>query len=107
MIFVLYSAFLIPARLGFESEKHAAIISEILDFASECWFMFDIAITFRMGYVDGDTQEYVDNLDTIKSTYLRGWFALDFISSLPIKTLTLVSPNVSAVKHYLSEMLLI
>jgi hypothetical protein len=37
MLLVLYSAFLIPARLGFESEDNAGPISKFLDLFSEWW----------------------------------------------------------------------
>jgi Ca2+-binding EF-hand superfamily protein/CRP-like cAMP-binding protein len=95
MLFVLYSAFLIPARLGFESDEHAGIISNFLDYASELWFVIDIFVSFRLGYVDSDTQELVMDFPTIRTNYLRGWFALDSISSLPVKTATLMYPNMA------------
>jgi CRP-like cAMP-binding protein len=95
MLFVLYSAFLIPARLGFNSESRAGPLSNTFDFASEFWFMLDIYLSFKMGYTDPDTQELVMDLDAIKANYLHGWFTLDFISSLPVQTATLVYPNMS------------
>ncbi len=94
MLLVLYSAFLIPARLGFESEESAGPITTALDFISEFWFIFDIYISFRLGYEDPDTLDLVMDLVMIRKTYLRGWFGLDFISSLPIRTVTVFAPRV-------------
>jgi hypothetical protein len=96
MTFVLYSAFLIPARLGFETEEHAAEVSTFLDFCSELWFLVDIVISFRLGYVDEDTQELVMDFVQIRKKYLYGWFALDFTSGLPVKTITLVYPEMES-----------
>jgi hypothetical protein len=97
MVLVLYSAFLIPARLGFETEEHAAEVSTFLDFCSELWFLVDIIISFRLGYVDEDTQELVMDFVQIRRKYLRSWFALDLTSGIPVKTITLFYPQMVSI----------
>ena len=51
-----------------------------LDFIRELWFIFDIYISFGLGYEDPEAPELVMDTATIRKTYLRGWFPLDIMS---------------------------
>jgi hypothetical protein len=96
MMLVLYSAFLIPARLGFESENDAGPMSKFLDIFSEWWFVWDIVVNLHMGYEDSDTGQLVLDLKTIRRVYYRSWFPIDASSSVPFETLSQMVPAVSS-----------
>jgi hypothetical protein len=53
MMWILQSALVIPARLGFDSKPSA--LTSMLDYASELWFLVDIWMNFHIGYLDSDT----------------------------------------------------
>jgi hypothetical protein len=46
-------------------------------------FLFDVALNFRTTYEDVNTTEEVLNDKKIFMHYLKGWFCVDLISSLP------------------------
>jgi Ca2+-binding EF-hand superfamily protein len=96
MLLVLYSAFLIPARLGFNSEKDAGPLTTLLDFVSEVWFIFDIVVNFHMGFEDPLTGQMVMDLPRIRQIYKRSWMPIDCISSVPVKSLTLLLPALTS-----------
>jgi CRP-like cAMP-binding protein len=86
---LVYSAFLIPARLGFNSEAQAGFVTHSLDYICELWFLLDVFINFHLGYVDFDTGDTIMDSHRIRKQYLRSWFVVDMLSSLPTKFLTL------------------
>jgi hypothetical protein len=86
---LVYSAFLIPARLGFNSETEAGFVTHSLDYVCEVWFLLDVFINFHLGYVDQDTGDTIMDPHRIRKQYLRSWFVVDMFSSLPTKFLTL------------------
>jgi hypothetical protein len=96
MLLVLYSAFLIPARLGFDSEKDAGPLTTLLDFISEFWFIYDIVVNLYMGFEDPLTGQMVMDLHIIRHTYQRSWMPIDCLSSVPVKCLTLLLPALNS-----------
>ena len=48
----------------------------------DCWFLLDVIINFFTGYHE-PTGEYVNQRGRIVRKYLKGWFTLDFLSSIP------------------------
>jgi hypothetical protein len=59
----------------------------------ETWFLVDVGLNFRFGYLDEQTMNIEMNLAAIKRRYLRGWFVLDAVSSVPLTILSLVFPS--------------
>ena len=50
---------------------------------ADLYFLADILVRFRTGYVDGKTGALVLDPGQIARRYLRGWFALDCVLSIP------------------------
>jgi hypothetical protein len=94
MLLLLYGAFLIPARLGFNSEDSAGPLTNFIDYFSEFWFIWDIVVNFHLAYEDPHTGQLIVSLQRIRDQYLHSWLALDCVSSVPIKTITLLAPPV-------------
>jgi len=64
-----------------QSQAMAALVIRLL---SDAWFTIDIAINFRTGIVvEGSNSEVVIDAREIRRKYLRGWFFLDLISTVP------------------------
>jgi CRP-like cAMP-binding protein len=95
MLLVLYSAFLIPARLGFRSENDAGPMSKFLDLFSEWWFVWDIVINLHLGFEDADTGQLILDLQTIRRVYTRSWLPIDAMSSIPFDSISVIMPALS------------
>ena len=54
----------------------------------------DLSINFRTAYKEGGL--LVIDPDLIKQRYMRTWFILDFVSSIPFDVLSLFQPEKSA-----------
>ena len=51
---------------------------------SDAWFAIDIALNFRTGIItEGSNAEIILDAREIRRKYLRGWFALDILSTFP------------------------
>ena len=79
-ILMLYTAIIMPYRIAFiESDSSFwKIFETVIDFL----FLFDIFITFNIGYYDENNDLIVDR-KKIAINYIMSWFALDLITSLP------------------------
>ena len=58
----------------------------VVNILVDVFFLTDIAITFNTA-LEGRHGIYNTNRIQIAKTYLRGWFALDFITSIPFEIL--------------------
>uniref|UniRef100_A0A8C9S5W4 Hyperpolarization activated cyclic nucleotide-gated potassium channel 3 n=2 Tax=Scleropages formosus TaxID=113540 RepID=A0A8C9S5W4_SCLFO len=54
-------------------------------------FLLDLAFNFRTGFLKEDSAEIVLDLRAIRRKYLRSWFLVDFISSIPVDYIFLVA----------------
>lgn len=91
MVLVVYSAFLIPARLAFDSTP--GIITTAIDIISELWFILDIAVNFFTAFPDSETGILVTDRERIKTNYLHSWFLIDTLSSIPVVILSMFLPT--------------
>lgn len=70
---------------------------------SQIYFIIDVIINFRTAFYD-ESQRLIVDLKRARNEYLRGWFAIDIIGSLPVGYITLMlsddsaGPDVSVVK---------
>lgn len=81
-LMVLYSVVVVPLRVGFDVplETYTEALWEfIVDFV----FISDMALTFFEGYITNDG-ELITNRSKIRTNYLKGWFIIDFLSSMPL-----------------------
>jgi hypothetical protein len=50
-------------------------------------FILDLVLCFRLMYLDSRTGQWVSSAHRIAGHYVRGWFAIDFLSALPLDML--------------------
>ena len=81
---ILYSVLIIPYRLGFDHE--ATGFFYWLDISIDCMFGIDIILNFMTGYYD-DQELLVTDVGLIAKNYVRGWFPIDFVSTVPFDLL--------------------
>lgn len=79
---VLFTAAVTPIRVAFQMEGDTW---QGLEYFTDCVFLFDIVFTFRAAFYN-NKEELIDSPRQIACSYLRGWFAIDLISILPVST---------------------
>ena len=86
---MVYSACVVPFDLAWETSTAdlAGGLSALLsvDIAVEVMFLLDLVLHFRVPYHDRQTNEPVETREKIRRHYLRGWFAVDAMSALPVE----------------------
>lgn len=83
MLFLAYVSVSLPFSFGFGSSKTLDKIDHICD----GFFLVDILLNFRTSYIDSD-ECLVLYGKRIAIHYLRTWFTLDFVSSVPWDLIT-------------------
>ena len=86
IILAMYNSITIPITIFYGDDAHSFFSSQtigLMDAIVDLIFLIDIIITFRTTYLD--TTKGCEETDThkIASTYLRGSFTVDFLSSVP------------------------
>ncbi|XP_039259381.2 potassium/sodium hyperpolarization-activated cyclic nucleotide-gated channel 3-like isoform X1 [Styela clava] len=98
LVLLIISMIIIPVAITFFNDKMTSdpgwmAFNLVLDF----WFLSDIIINFHTGiiveYGDGDV---VLNLRRIRTNYLKTWFFVDLLSTLPIDYILQLLNGVSA-----------
>lgn len=85
-ILELYSMFYIPFSLAFGLNENIKINGVfIFNVIIDCVFFFDIIMSFFTAYYDFDEQ-LVTEIKLIAVHYLHTWFALDFITGIPLNS---------------------
>ena len=79
MVLIIYSCITIPYRLCFDVAAEGWVVP--FDKFVDSVFMFDCVLTFRKCFYG--EEGLVAEPGQIASSYLRGWFFLDFFSSFP------------------------
>lgn len=91
-VLLLFTAIVTPFEVCFlEPEWRSALfwINRLVDLS----FILDIVVNFHLSYYDpnvGASGTYITNLGKIKMRYLKGWFALDFLSVVPFDVLSIM-----------------
>uniref|UniRef100_H2Z2I4 Ion transport domain-containing protein n=1 Tax=Ciona savignyi TaxID=51511 RepID=H2Z2I4_CIOSA len=98
LILLLISMLIIPVAITFFNDEMRTDRGWIaFNLALDFWFLTDIIMNFHTGiiveYGDGDV---ILDLPTIRSHYLRSWFAVDLISTLPVDYLLQLTSGSSA-----------
>jgi CRP-like cAMP-binding protein len=92
LLLVLYSSVSVPVRIAFAVDSDSGFMLG-LAFFFEIIFLFDIAVNFRTCYFDTSKCELESNIRMIRQHYLRGWFTMDLLSSIPIEILTAMTSS--------------
>jgi hypothetical protein len=80
---VVYSVLIIPLRFGFSVSYCFHEAPFVFDCFVDTFFVIDILLNFNTAY-DSLSKELVTDKAKICRKYLRGWFAVDFFSTMPI-----------------------
>jgi hypothetical protein len=80
-LMIMYSVIMVPLRVGFDMplQTHAEALWEL---CVDAIFLADVAFTFFEAYYVDDV--LVTDRSRICLHYMRGWFIVDFLSSLPV-----------------------
>ncbi|XP_077481072.1 potassium/sodium hyperpolarization-activated cyclic nucleotide-gated channel 4 isoform X1 [Stigmatopora argus] len=62
----------------------------VFNVVSDTFFLLDLVLNFRTGIVKEDNTEIILDPRQIKIKYLRSWFVVDFISSIPVDYIFLI-----------------
>lgn len=81
VLLVLYTAWVSPYEFGFI--RSPIKVLSIADNIVNGIFGIDIVLTFFVAYLDSQTFLLVDDHKKIAWRYLRSWFILDIISTVP------------------------
>jgi len=60
----------------------------IIDWGVDILFVLDLIMNFRTGIIDIGTSEVIMDWELVGLHYIRGWFSLDLVSSVPIDRFT-------------------
>lgn len=81
---------MVPFRIAFSDDEADALMWTITDVGSDLIFIIDIIITFFV--IENDSEGLpIVTLKGIARKYLRGYFAFDMISSIPISTIIYIT----------------
>jgi hypothetical protein len=81
LLLLIYIAIMVPFVMGFEPEETPFLAG--MEHIINSVFIVDIVLNFRTGYTEEDGVEEL-SWNKVGLRYLRTWFVLDFVSSVPI-----------------------
>jgi hypothetical protein len=87
MLFVVYIAIFLPLRLSLSLSTSR--FQNALDIMLDLFFLADVVLNFRTGYIDSKTKVVVFNPRDVARRYVSGWFFVDLISSLPVSLISM------------------
>ncbi|KAA0724345.1 Potassium/sodium hyperpolarization-activated cyclic nucleotide-gated channel 4 [Triplophysa tibetana] len=89
LLLMVGNLIIIPVGITFFKDEHtpAWIVFNVV---SDTFFLVDLVLNFRTGIVKEDSTEIILDPQEIKVKYLRSWFAVDFISSIPVDYIFLI-----------------
>jgi hypothetical protein len=82
---VVYSVLIIPLRFGFSVSYCFTEAPFIFDCVVDTFFAMDIVLNFNTAF-ESTSKELVTDKQRICRHYLKGWFPVDFFSTMPIGT---------------------
>ncbi|XP_043370959.1 potassium/sodium hyperpolarization-activated cyclic nucleotide-gated channel 1 isoform X2 [Dermochelys coriacea] len=89
LIMMVGNLVIIPVGITFFTEQ-TTIPWIIFNVASDTVFLLDLIMNFRTGTVNEDSSEIILDPKVIKMNYLKSWFVVDFISSIPVDYIFLI-----------------
>ncbi|KAG5847875.1 hypothetical protein ANANG_G00130840 [Anguilla anguilla] len=89
LMFMVGNLIIIPVGITFFKEETTTpwIIFNVV---SDTFFLTDLVLNFRTGIVIEDNADIVLDPDKIKMKYLKTWFIVDFVSSIPVDYIVLI-----------------
>ncbi|XP_030048973.1 potassium/sodium hyperpolarization-activated cyclic nucleotide-gated channel 1 [Microcaecilia unicolor] len=89
LIMMVGNLVIIPVGITFFTEQTSTPWI-IFNVASDTVFLFDLIMNFRTGIVNEDSSEIILDPKVIKMNYLKSWFVVDLISSIPVDYIFLI-----------------
>uniref|UniRef100_A0A8C2D707 Hyperpolarization activated cyclic nucleotide-gated potassium channel 2b n=1 Tax=Cyprinus carpio TaxID=7962 RepID=A0A8C2D707_CYPCA len=89
LMFMVGNLIIIPVGITFFKEETTTpwIIFNVV---SDTFFLMDLVLNFRTGIVYEDNTEIILDPEKIKMKYLKTWFVVDFVSSIPVDYIFLI-----------------
>ena len=87
-LLIIYSVVMIPFSIGYALEKNQTLT--IFDWIVDVFFLADMIVQFSTAF-ENEQEEMITDWKRISARYLRTWFPVDFISTIPIDTIVKVS----------------
>lgn len=89
LMFMVGNLIIIPVGITFFKEETSTpwIIFNVV---SDTFFLMDLVLNFRTGIVYEDNTEIILDPEKIKMKYLKTWFVVDFVSSIPVDYIFLI-----------------
>nr|XP_061812550.1 potassium/sodium hyperpolarization-activated cyclic nucleotide-gated channel 3-like [Nerophis lumbriciformis] len=89
LLLMVGNLIIIPVGITFFKDEHTPpwIVFNVV---SDTFFLMDLVLNFRTGIVKEDNTEIILDPQKIKIKYLKGWFVVDFISSIPVDYIFLI-----------------
>lgn len=87
MLTACWNVFMLPINIAFSfTNKVTDFINNFVDFC----FVIDIIVVFRTTIYDEESGEEIDNWRVIADRYLKGRFAIDFLSTVPFDSIAVL-----------------
>ncbi|XP_068090158.1 potassium/sodium hyperpolarization-activated cyclic nucleotide-gated channel 2 isoform X1 [Hyperolius riggenbachi] len=89
LLFMVGNLIIIPVGITFFKDETTTpwIVFNVV---SDTFFLMDLVLNFRTGIVIEDNTEIILDPQKIKRKYLRTWFVVDFVSSIPVDYIFLI-----------------
>ncbi|XP_017261081.1 potassium/sodium hyperpolarization-activated cyclic nucleotide-gated channel 3 [Kryptolebias marmoratus] len=89
LLLMVGNLIIIPVGITFFKDEHTPpwIVFNVV---SDTFFLLDLVLNFRTGIVKEDNTEIILDPQKIKIKYLKGWFVVDFVSSIPVDYIFLI-----------------
>uniref|UniRef100_A0A665TRH0 Potassium/sodium hyperpolarization-activated cyclic nucleotide-gated channel 3-like n=1 Tax=Echeneis naucrates TaxID=173247 RepID=A0A665TRH0_ECHNA len=89
LLLMVGNLIIIPVGITFFKDEHTPpwIVFNVV---SDTFFLMDLVLNFRTGIVREDNTEIILDPQQIKIKYLKSWFVVDFISSIPVDYIFLI-----------------
>ena len=92
IVFLVFVSFTVPSRIGFSIELDTWGVYFLLDIIVDLFFISDIFLNFRTAYWKSNGTIEVD-LSLIARHYVKTWFVIDVVSSLPLGYAAFILPD--------------
>ncbi|KAK1790906.1 hypothetical protein P4O66_014744 [Electrophorus voltai] len=89
LLFMVGNLIIIPVGITFFKDETTTpwIIFNVV---SDTFFLMDLVLNFRTGIIIEDNSDIILDPKTIKKKYLKTWFVVDFVSSIPVDYIFLI-----------------
>lgn len=94
ILLVIYTALSVPLEICFKYDQSVGF--QVIDWLVDIFFLFDLILNFRTAYYNYDGTFEIDPL-MIRNRYVRSWFVIDLVASIPIERLSGGGGQTSAV----------